>query len=61
MREGVESGLKQRPWSGQSAWESGGGTDGLVDTEVQAQRCSLSQTHMLRSQGSLLPSPTPLL
>lgn len=57
MRQGVESGLKQRPWSGQSAWESGGGTDALVDTEVQAQRCSLSPDTHAEVSGLTAPVP----
>lgn len=57
MGQGVESGLKQRPGSGQSGWESGGGTEDLVDTEVQAQRCSLSPDTHAEISGLTAPIP----
>ena len=57
MGQGVESGLMQRPGSGQSGWESGGGTDDLVNTEVQAQRCSLSPDTHAEISGLTAPIP----
>ena len=54
MGRGVESGLKQRPWSG---WESGDEIDHLVDTEVQAQRCCLSPDTHAEISGLTAPVP----